>query len=138
MQETDKGLVAALGLMGFAAGAACVVFELYTVTKERKRRRGQSQSEQPGTVAREELVEVLGVEGTPNQTIIWVGLAGAIALLVAGLIELASIAFRRSNSTGDGQAGSTSGSLGQPGNIGAEERLSLSNIEENMTVAGLV
>ena len=67
-----------------------------------------------------------------------VGAAGGSTLIGAGLIELASIAFGRSVSTGDGQAGSSSGSLGQPSNIGAEQRLSLSNVEGNMTVAGLV
>ena len=61
-----------------------------------------------------------------------------MTLLVAGLIEFASIAFGRSVSTGDGQAGSSSGSLGEPNIIGAEQRLSLGNLEENMVVAGLV
>ena len=84
------------------------------------------------------LFSVLGVEGVPNGSLLWVGGAGAVTLGVAAFIEFASIAFGRSVSTGDGQAGSSSGSLGQPSNIGAEERLSLSNVEENMTVAGLV
>ena len=84
------------------------------------------------------LFSVLGVEGAPNGSLLWVGLAGGLTLVGACLIEFAYIAFGRSVSTGDGQAGSTSGSLGQPSNIGAEQRLSLSNIEENMTVAGLV
>ena len=87
------------------------------------------------------LFSVLGVEGAPNETIWWVGGAGAVVLGVAALIEFASIAFGRSVSTGDGQAGSTSGSLGEPSNASAEaeeDRLSLGNVEENMTVAGLV
>ena len=85
------------------------------------------------------LFSVLGVEGVPNGSLLWVGGAGAVTLGVAAFIEFASIAFGRSVSTGDGQAGSSSGSLGQPSNIGAEEnQLSLSNVEENMTVAGLV
>ena len=83
------------------------------------------------------LFSVLGVEGAPNGSLKWMAGAGGLTLLVAAFIELASIAFGRSGSTGDGQAGS-SGSLVQPSNIGAEQRLSLSNIEENMTVAGLV
>ena len=84
------------------------------------------------------LFSVLGVEGAPNMLIDWVGLAGAVTLLVAGLIEGAYIAFGRSVSTGDGQAGSSSGSLSEPSNISDEEHLSLSNVEENMIVAGLV
>ena len=84
------------------------------------------------------LFSVLGVEGAPNETIIWVGLACGVTMLIAALIEFASIVFGRSVSPSDGQAGSISGSLGEPSNIGAEQRLSLSNIEENMTVAGLV
>ena len=83
------------------------------------------------------LFSVLGVEGAPNGSIWLVGAAGALTSLVAGLIELASIAFRRSVSTGDDQAGS-SVSLGQPSNIDSEQRLSFSNVEQNMTVAGLV
>ena len=84
------------------------------------------------------LFSVLGVEREANETIMWVGLGGAVTMLPAGLIEFASIAFGRSVSTSDGQAGS-SGSLGQPSNINAEEnQLSLSNVEENMTVAALV
>ena len=56
-KEPDYGLVTALGLMGLVAGVACIVSEIYTVTKELRRRRGgQSQAEQPGTVTREELV----------------------------------------------------------------------------------
>ena len=69
------------------------------------------------------LFSVLGVEGAPTETIGWVGSAGAATLVVAVLIEFASIAFGRSVSTGDGQTGSTSGSLGEPSNIGAEEDL---------------
>ena len=84
------------------------------------------------------LFSVLGVEGEPNETIIWVGGAGGLTLLIAMLIEFACIASGRSVSTGDGQAGSSSGSLGEPNNVSAEQRLSLSNIEKNMTVAGLV
>ena len=83
------------------------------------------------------LFSVLGVEGAPNETIIWVGGAGVVTFGVAALVEFASIAFGRSVSTSDGQAGS-SGSLGEPSNIGAEQRLSLANVEANMTVAGLV
>ena len=54
--EPGEDLVTALGLMGFVAGAACIVSEIYTVTytvtKELRRwRGGQSQPEQPGTVA---------------------------------------------------------------------------------------
>ena len=84
------------------------------------------------------LFSVLGVEGMPNGSLSWVGLAGLMTLGIAALIEFASIAFGRSSSTGDSQAGSLSGSLGEPSNINAEQRLSLSNVEENMTVAGLV
>ena len=84
------------------------------------------------------LFSVLGVEGTPNRLISWVGGYGGVTLAVAGMIEVASIAFGRSVSTDDGQAGSSSGSLGQPSKVSAEQRLSLSNIGENMTVAGLV
>ena len=84
------------------------------------------------------LFSVLGVEGTPNRSLRWVGAGGAVTMLVAAFIEFAYIAFGRSVSTGGGQAGSSSGSLGQPINIGAEQRLSLSNLEENMVVAGLV
>ena len=85
------------------------------------------------------LFSVLGVEGTPNGSIMSLGGAGAMTMIVAALIELASIAFGRSNSKGDGQVtGSSSGSLGEPSNIGAEQRLSLSNVEENMAFAGLV
>jgi len=84
------------------------------------------------------LFSVLGVEGGRNETIWWVGVAGAATLGVAALIEFASIAFGRSVSTGDGQAGSSSGSLSEPSNISDEEHLSLSNVEENMIVAGLV
>ena len=53
------------------------------------------------------------------------------------LIEFAYIVFGRSVSTSDGQAVS-SGSLGEPSNVSAEQRLSLSNVGENMTIAGLV
>ena len=84
------------------------------------------------------LFSVLGVEGAPNETIKWMGLAGAMTLGVAALIEFASIAFRRSVLTGDGQSVSSSGILHEPSNIGAEQRLSLSNLEENTTVAGFV
>ena len=83
------------------------------------------------------LFSVLGVEGAPNGSLLWVGGAGVLTWVIAGLIEFASIAFGRPVSTGDGQAGS-SVSLGEPSNIGAEERLSLGNVEENMTIAGLV
>ena len=84
------------------------------------------------------LFSVLGVEGTPNWSIWWVGLAGFVTLMVAGLIEFASIAFGRSVSTSDGQAGSTSGSLGKPSKLRRSRSASISNIAENMTVAGLV
>ena len=57
-KEPDFDLVTALGLIGFVTGVACIVSEMYTVTKEQKRRRrGQSQAEQPGTVSREDLVK---------------------------------------------------------------------------------
>ena len=56
-KEPDKVLVKALGLMGVAAGVACAVSEIYTVTKERNmRRRGESQAGRPGAVPREDLV----------------------------------------------------------------------------------
>ena len=84
------------------------------------------------------LFSVLGVEGERNETFLLLGLAGAVTLSVAAFIELAYIAFGRSGSTGDGKAGSSSGSLGEPNNIGTEQRLSLANVEENMKVAGLV
>ena len=84
------------------------------------------------------MFSVLGVEGAPNGLIYLMGGAGVVTLGVAALIEFASIAFGRAVSTDDGQAGSSSCSLGEPSNISAEQRLSLSNIEENMTVAGLV
>ena len=84
------------------------------------------------------LFSILGVEGTPNRSLWPVGAAGVMTSAVAGMIEGASIAFGRSVSTGDGQTGSSLGSLGEPSNIGAEQRLSLSNVEGNMTVAGLV
>ena len=83
------------------------------------------------------MFSVLGVEGVPNESIIWVGLAGGLTEGVAALIEFASIAFGRSVSTGDGQAGS-SGSMGQPSNIRRSRSASIGNIAENMTVAGLV
>ena len=84
------------------------------------------------------MFSVLGVEGEPNGSLLLVGLAGWLTALVAGLIEFAYIAYGRSVLTGDGQAEPSSGSLGQPSNISAEERLSLSNVGENMTIAGLV
>ena len=86
------------------------------------------------------LFSVLGVEGTQNGALRWVGGAGAVTLGVAALIEFASVAFGRLVLTGDDQAGSTPGSLGEPSNFSAEEedRLSLGDVEENMTVAGLV
>ena len=84
------------------------------------------------------MFSVLGVEGAPNGLISWVGLAGFVTLSVAMLIEFAYIAFGRSVSTGDGQAGSSSGSLGEPSNIGRSRSASIGNIAENMTVADLV
>ena len=84
------------------------------------------------------LFSVLGVEGTPNRSLEWVGQAGTVTLVVAGIIEGAYIAFGRSVSTGDDEAGSSPGSLGEPSNVSSEQRLSLANVEENMTVAGLV
>ena len=85
------------------------------------------------------LFSVLGVEGAPNRSLFWVGLAGVATLLIAALIEFASIAFGSSVSAVDSHPGSSSGSLSQPSNVSAEEdRLSLGDVEENMTVAGLV
>ena len=84
------------------------------------------------------LFSVLGVEGAQNWSILWVGLGGAMTLLVAAFIEFAYIVFGSSVSTGDDQAGSSSGSLGHPSNISAEQQLSFTNVEENMTVASLV
>ena len=84
------------------------------------------------------LFSVLGVEGVPNRSLLWVGGAGFVTLGVTALIEFAYIAFGRSVSTGDEQVGSSSGNLGEPSNVSAEQRLSLSNVGENMTVAGLV
>ena len=72
---------------------------------------------------------VLGVEGTQNGSLLWVGLAGAVTLGAAALIEFASVAFGRSDSTDDDQA--------RP-RVRASRSLSLSNIEENMIVATLV
>jgi len=83
------------------------------------------------------LFSVLGVEGTPNETINWVGAAGMGTLGIAGFIEGALLAFSRSVPTGDGQAGS-SGSLGQPSNTRRSRSASLGDIAENMTIAGLV
>ena len=87
------------------------------------------------------LFSVLRVEGEPNELIIWLGLAGLMTLVVAVLIEFASLAFRRSVSTGDDQATSSSGSLGEPSNFSAEaeeDRLSLGDVEENMTIMGML
>ena len=83
------------------------------------------------------MFSVLGVEGKPNGSLFWVGLAGGVTLLIAMLIELASIALGRSVSTSDGQA-DQSGSLGEPSNIRRSRSASIGNIAENMTVAGLV
>ena len=75
------------------------------------------------------LFSVLGVEGTQNGSLGWMGLGGAVTLVVAALIEFASIAFGRSDSTVDDQA--------RP-RVRHSRSLSLSNIEENMIVATLV
>ena len=83
------------------------------------------------------LFSVLGVEGAPNDTILEVGLAGAVTLIIAGLIEFASLAFGRSGSTGDGQAGS-SRDLRESRKLRTSRSASIGNIAENMTVAGLV
>ena len=83
------------------------------------------------------LFSVLGVEGVPNGSLLWVGLAGGMTLGVAALVEFASITFGRSDTTSDGQSGS-SGSLDEPSNVNAEQRLSLANVGENMAFAGLV
>ena len=84
------------------------------------------------------LFSVLGVEGERNRSLGWVGLGGGVTLLVAGLIEAASIAFGRAVSTGNGQAGPSSVSLGQPSNLRRSRSASIGNIAENMSVAGLV
>ena len=84
------------------------------------------------------LFSVLGVEGAPNGLIGWVGLAGGATMGAAGMIEVVSIAYDESASTeGDGQAG-TLGSWTQPSNVRVASRLSLGDVEENMTFAGLV
>ena len=82
-KEPDEDLVLTLGLMGFVAGATCAVAEIYTVTKKRNMRSrggrgGQSHSEQPGTVAREELVEscswwyvAVCFVGSTSTTVLW-------------------------------------------------------------------
>ena len=79
------------------------------------------------------LFSVLEVEGDPDWTIVWVGLAGVMTLGVAGLIELASIAFGRSFST----AGS-SGSINEAINYRSERRLSSGKIADDMVIVGLV
>ena len=78
------------------------------------------------------------VAGKYDRSIGWIGLAGVVALTVAALIEFAYIVFERSGSTGDSQPGS-SGSLSQANSVIAEEdELSMEDIEENMTFAGMV
>ena len=84
------------------------------------------------------LFSVLGVEGAPNRSLLWLGGVGGLTLLVAALIELAYIAFGRSVSTGDGQAGSSSGILNEPSNVRRSRSASIGNIAENMTFAALV
>ena len=81
---------------------------------------------------------VLGVKGAPNGSLGWVGLVGGATLGVAALIEFASIAFGRSVSTGDCQAGSSSGSFGEPSNVSAEHRLSLGGAGNDMVIANMV
>ena len=56
----------------------------------------------------------------------------------AAFVEFAFIAFGRPVSTDDEQAGSSSGSLGQPSNIRMSRSASIGNLAENMTIAGLV
>ena len=56
-REPDKDLVTAVGLTGFVAGIACILSEIYTVTKELKRRRTQSRLQHPGRVSEVVLVE---------------------------------------------------------------------------------
>ena len=86
------------------------------------------------------LFSFLGVEGEYNATILWMGSAGLETLLIAAIVEGASIAFGRLGSAGGSQAGSSSASLGETSNFSAvvEEQLSLEDVEENMTFAGLV
>ena len=88
------------------------------------------------------LFSVLGVEGAPDESIRLLGLAGGVTLLLAGLIEfasLASLACGANISTGDGRAGSSSGSVGRPSNVSAEEdQLSLRDVAENMTIIDIV
>ena len=84
------------------------------------------------------LFSVLGVEGVPNKTILEVGLAGLMTLLIVALIEFAYIAFGRSGSSGDSQAAGPSRSLNEAANYRSERRLSSGKIADDMVVAGLV
>ena len=84
------------------------------------------------------LFSVLGVEGAPNDTNNLVGVAGTVTLSVAAVIEFTSIASRGPRSTGDDQAGITSASLGETNDVGAERRLSVGRVGDDMVIAGLV
>ena len=85
------------------------------------------------------LFSVLGVGGEPSGEIYVLGLIGAVALGVVAMIEFTTLAFGRSvSTTGDGQAGTSPGSLTQQSNVSAESRLSLRDVEENMTIMGML
>ena len=77
---------------------------------------------------------ILGVEGEPNGKIFWIGLAGGLALGVASLMEMFSIASTTLGTTaGDGQSAAS-----EESDFSSERRLSLGKLEDDMVIAGMV
>ena len=83
------------------------------------------------------LFSALGVRGTPNRSIFWAGVAGAMTLGVAALREFFSVVSRSSQTTGDGLAGPSSG-LSEASNVSADPRLSMGSLEEDMIIVSMV
>ena len=82
------------------------------------------------------LFSLLGVEGQPNETIFWVGVGGALALGIAAMIELISLASRASRGlvgdAAEGEGASTSTLRKGDG------RLSVGRVGDDMIIATMV